>query len=162
MPEPIDVQAIAPTLGRIPSGLFILTARNGERETGMLASWVQQCSFDPPQISVCIRRDRDVIAWLTNGACFTVNLVGDWQNNFVSHFGKGFSLDQPAFTGLNVQRIEGESPILADALGFLLCRVAERTSAGDHDLFVGTVVGGKLTSADGRPWVHIRKNGLKY
>ena len=30
-------------LGRIPSGLFVLTLRHGGRETGMLASWVQQC-----------------------------------------------------------------------------------------------------------------------
>ena len=48
-------------LGRVPSGLFILTARHGHRETGMLASWVQQCSFDPPQLSLCLRRGRDMV-----------------------------------------------------------------------------------------------------
>ncbi len=88
--------------------------------------------------------------------------MGEGQNHFVSHFGKGFTLDQPAFTGLNVERIEGEAPILADALGHLLCRVVGSTQAGDHDLFIGSVVGGKVNNADARPWVHVRKNGLKY
>ncbi len=35
--------SLAAALGRIPSGLFVLTAGSGATETGMLASWVQQC-----------------------------------------------------------------------------------------------------------------------
>ena len=50
MGEPNDPEALAAALGRVPSGLVVLTARHGARETGMLASWVQQCSFDPPQV----------------------------------------------------------------------------------------------------------------
>jgi flavin reductase (DIM6/NTAB) family NADH-FMN oxidoreductase RutF len=157
-----DVQTLGMALGKVPSGLFILTAREGDRETGMLASWVQQCSFDPPQVSVCLHRDRDVIGWLSPGAAFAINLVGEGQSNLVSHFGKGFDLGQPAFNGLKVERLDGEAPVLADALGYLLCRVSGRYAAADHDIFVGTVVAGRLLQPDGRAWIHIRKNGLRY
>jgi flavin reductase (DIM6/NTAB) family NADH-FMN oxidoreductase RutF len=162
IPEGETLQALAQALGRVPSGLFVLTARQGQRETGMLASWVQQCSFDPPQVTVAVRPDRAVAAWLAPGAAFTLNQIGDGQNNFLSHFGKGFDLDEPAFGNLAVERPDGEGPVLAAALGHLLCRVAGRFKAGDHDLFVGTVVGGRLHQADGKPWVHVRKNGLRY
>jgi flavin reductase (DIM6/NTAB) family NADH-FMN oxidoreductase RutF len=162
MAESDDLQALALALGKVPSGLFILTARDGPRETGMLGSWVQQCSFDPPQLTVCIRRDRDVLRWLTTGAPFTLNQLGEGQANLISHFGKGFNLDEPAFTGLNVERHEVEAPILLDSLGYLLCRVASRIPTGDHEVFVGTVVGGKLLKADGRALIHIRKSGLRY
>jgi len=158
--DPTHLMAVA--LGRIPSGLFVLTACHGERETGMLASWVQQCSFDPPQVSVAVRGDRDLLAWLTPGSTFTLNQVGEGQNSLLGHFGKGFALDQHAFTGLNVDRRAGEGPILLDALGHLLCRVAGRFAAGDHEIVVGTVVGGRPNQADGKPWVHVRKNGLRY
>src|SRR4051812_19559627 len=119
MSGPADggVKGWTPVLGRLPSGLFILTARNGPCETGMLVSWVQQCSFEPPQVTVAVRLGRDVLAWLTGGACFTLNLLADGQNQFIGHFGKGFALDEPAFTGLNVERGEGKSPVLVDALG---------------------------------------------
>jgi flavin reductase (DIM6/NTAB) family NADH-FMN oxidoreductase RutF len=157
-----DLQGLAAALGRVPSGLFILTARQGERETGMLASWVQQCSFEPPQLSVAIRRDRDVTAWLADGAAFTLNLLAEGQTSLISHFGKGFALDEPAFTGLRVERPEGGAPVLADALGYLLCRVTGRFAAGDHDLFVAAVVGGRTLQPDGRPYVHVRKSGLRY
>ena len=57
--DPSD--ALAAALGRIPSGLFVLTATSGGAETGMLASWVQQCSFDPPQVTVAVNKERDVL-----------------------------------------------------------------------------------------------------
>lgn len=153
---------LAPALGRLPSGLCILTARKDDRETGMLVSWVQQCAFEPPQVTAAVRRGRDVLAWLEPGAAFTLNLIGEGQTNFLSHFGKGFALDQPAFHGLNVERPDGLAPILRDALGYLACRLATRIVTGDHELLVGVVEGGKLLQADGKPYVHVRKNGLRY
>jgi flavin reductase (DIM6/NTAB) family NADH-FMN oxidoreductase RutF len=163
MSDPADQKDMAQALGHVPSGLFILTARSGECDTGVLVSWVQQCSFQPPRVSVAIRPDREVLSWLIDGAPFTLNLLADGQAGLIGHFGKGFRLDQPAFTGLDVTRPDGCAPVLADAFGHLLCRVAGRLPAGDHDLLLGDVVGGRLHGGtDGRPYVHIRKNGLRY
>lgn len=161
-PDNGGLQETAAALGRVASGLYVLTARQGERETGMLASWVQQCSFEPLRVSVAVRPDRDVVAWLNQGAAFTLNLIGEGQTSLLSHFGKGFALDQPAFNGLEVERAGAEAPVLLAALGHLLCRVEGRYSAGDHDLFLGTVVGGRMHQADGKPMIHVRKSGLRY
>ena len=119
-----DMQQLAAALGRIPSGLFVLTATDGTRTTGVLVSWVQQCSFDPPRVTVCVRQGRDLLDWLGVGSAFTINLLGQGQKHFIGHFGKGFSLHEDAFAGLNVERPDGEAPILTDALGHLRCRVA--------------------------------------
>ena len=151
---------LAAALGRIPSGLFVLTARRGEAETGMLASWVQQCSFEPPRVSVAVARGREIGAWLTEGALFTLNVLDDTQTDMIVHFGRGFALDQPAFTGLETERGEG-GPVLTEALAFLECRVVSRYSVGDHDLLIGEVVRGRLLS-EGHPMVHIRKSGMHY
>jgi flavin reductase (DIM6/NTAB) family NADH-FMN oxidoreductase RutF len=156
------LQDLAPALGRLPSGLCILTARHGERETGMLVSWVQQCSFEPPQVTAAVRRGRDVLAWLEPGAAFTLNILAEGQTNLLSHFGKGFALDQPSFNGLKVERRDGLGPILSDAMGYLACKVSGRVGTGDHELVIGTVEGGKMLLAEGKPYVHVRKNGLRY
>jgi flavin reductase (DIM6/NTAB) family NADH-FMN oxidoreductase RutF len=148
-------------LGRIPSGLFVLTARRGEQETGMLASWVQQCSFEPPQISVAVKRGREVAAWLTEGAAFVLNVLDDSQTDVLIHFGKGFPLGEPAFDGLEVERTEGGVPVLSEALAYLDCRVVGRYPAGDHDLYIGRVVAGRMLG-EGHPMVHIRKSGFHY
>jgi flavin reductase (DIM6/NTAB) family NADH-FMN oxidoreductase RutF len=156
-----ELSDVALALGRVPSGLFVLTARDGHRETGMLVSWVQQCSFEPPQLSVCVRQGRDVLAWLGEGAAITVNVLAAGQKKFISHFGKGFALDEDAFVGLSLDRIPGEAPILTDALAHLRCRVVCRIDAADHLLLIARVVGGRLQHA-GEPHCHSRKSGLKY
>jgi len=148
-------------LGRIPSGLFVLTVRHRGAETGMLASWVQQCSFDPPQLSIAVNRERAVSAWLTEGATLGLCVLAEGQKSLVAHFGKGFDAGEPAFTGLHLHRPDGATPILTDALAYLVCRVTGRCPAGDHDLVIARVVGGKVQS-DGRPTVHIRRTGAHY
>lgn len=159
MSEPIAGWSAA--LGRVPSGLFIVTARQADAETGMLASWIQQCSFDPPLLSVAVRRDRAVADWLTPGAAFVVNILETDQTNLLIHFGKGFAPGQHAFVGLDVERRDGLPPILADALAFLACAVEQRFSTGDHELIVGRIQVGDMLQ-EGHPMIHVRKNGLRY
>jgi flavin reductase (DIM6/NTAB) family NADH-FMN oxidoreductase RutF len=152
---------LAAALGRIPSGLFILTACHGEAETGMLSSWVQQCSFDPPQLSVAVRRGREILTWLTPGTPFTINILDESQTDMIVHFGRGFSLGEPAFVGLDVERPNGAPPVLVEALAYLECRMVSQHPAGDHDLFIGRVIGGQILN-EGKPMVHVRKSGLHY
>jgi flavin reductase (DIM6/NTAB) family NADH-FMN oxidoreductase RutF len=148
-------------LGRIPSGIFILTCRNGRAETGLLSSWVQQCGFAPPLISVAVRGDRFLADWLADGAGFTLNILDDSQTDMIVHFGKGFQADEDAFARLEVNRDESVAPVLEEALAYLTCRVEARYTPGDHVLIIGRVVGGRMLN-DGHPMVHIRKNGLHY
>ena len=148
-------------LGRVPSGLFILTVGQGARATGMLASWVQQCSFDPPRVSAAFAKDRWVLDWLTDGAAFAVNVLPEGEKKLVAHFGKGFGPDESAFEGVEVVREGDAAPMLAAALAHLTCRVAHRYDAGDHILVIGTVEDGAVRG-DGRPATHVRKSGNNY
>jgi flavin reductase (DIM6/NTAB) family NADH-FMN oxidoreductase RutF len=151
----------AAAVGRVPSGLFILTARRGEVETGMLVSWVQQCSFEPLRVSVAVKHGREVLAWLTPGADFTLNVLDASETDMIVHFGRGFAIGEPAFTDLEVERPDGGAPVLSEALAYLECRVAERFDTGDHELLVADVVRGRVLG-EGQPMVHVRKSGLHY
>jgi flavin reductase (DIM6/NTAB) family NADH-FMN oxidoreductase RutF len=161
MHETDPQRQLASALGRVPSGLFILTIRHGQAETGMLASWVQQCSFSPPQISLAIKRDRPIAAWLTEGAAFTLNVLDQSQTDMVSHFGRGFALDQPAFTDLEIERPDGAAVVLSEALAYLTCCIVTRYAVGDHELYIAEVTGGRVLG-EGQPMVHVRKSGLHY
>jgi flavin reductase (DIM6/NTAB) family NADH-FMN oxidoreductase RutF len=151
---------LAAALGRVPSGLFVLTIRQDDAETGMLLSWVQQCSFDPPQVTLALKRGRWLGDLLTVSATFVLNLLDEAQTDMVAHFGKGFLKGEPAFTDVAVERINGQ-PVLTEALAYLECRVTARHPVGDHDLIIAQVVSGKMLN-DGQPMVHVRKSGLHY
>lgn len=160
--SPSETPPWAGALGRIPSGLFIVTVRHGEQETGMLASWVQQCSFDPPQVSVAVKNGRYLLDWLQVGAIFTVNVLPEGQKSLLAHFGKGFEPGESAFTGVAVERPEAGGVHLTEALACLdgrVVRIAE--TGGDHTLVIGQVLDGCVRQ-DGRPTVHVRRSGLHY
>jgi flavin reductase (DIM6/NTAB) family NADH-FMN oxidoreductase RutF len=161
MNETDPQKQLASALGRIPSGLFILSVLHDQTETGLLVSWVQQCSFAPPQISLAVRRGREIIGWLVEGATFTLNILDASQTDMVGHFGRGFALGEPAFVGLDIDRPDGGAPVLNEALAYLVCQVVTRYPAGDHDLLIAQVFRGRVLG-EGQPMVHVRKSGLHY
>lgn len=153
---------IGSALGRIPSGIFILTVRDGDNATGLLASWVMQSSFHPPMFTVAINKKRYITGWLGGGAQVGLNILRDDEKQMISHFGRGFEPGEPAFTGLDLLENDGGAPLLAEALAFLEGTVAGTLDAGgDHLVFAIAVRSGRLLE-DGTPMIHVRKNGMNY
>jgi flavin reductase (DIM6/NTAB) family NADH-FMN oxidoreductase RutF len=148
-------------LGRIPSGIFILTVGTGVRATGMLASWVMQAGFDPPMVTVAVRQGRYVGDWLAAGEPFVLNVVGESQKHLLKHFGKGFEPSEPAFAGLEVHETATGVPALADAVGHFACEAVSSVDSADHRIFLARVTAGAHTSEE-RPMVHIRTSGKHY
>jgi len=148
-------------LGRIPSGIFILSIRHREQETGMLASWVMQAGFDPPMVTVAVRQGRYVGQWIDEGAPFALNVLSDGQKDMLAHFGRGFEPGAPAFEGLQIDRSQRGVPLLAESLGYLECEATGSIESGDHRIFLAKVIDG-VSKADGAPMVHVRKSGSHY
>ncbi len=162
-PPPADAvtESVSSILGRIPSGIYVLTARSGEQETGMLASWVMQAGFEPPMVSVAVRKERYVADWLRAGLPFVLNVVPEGQRKTLRHFSRGFAPGEPAFEGIDVARTPQGLVVLGGAVGHLECEPAGCIDSADHHVFLARVTGGRLASED-RPMVHVRKNGLRY
>jgi flavin reductase (DIM6/NTAB) family NADH-FMN oxidoreductase RutF len=153
--------SMAQVLGRIPSGLFVLTTKRGKHETGMLASWVMQAGFEPPMVSVAVQQSRFVADWLSHGSPFVLNILSEKEKSLLRHFGRGFEPDQPAFDGLDIERCSRGVAVLLGTVGHLECVPVGRVDSGDHRVFVAEVVGGRLAASES-PVVHIRKSGLRY
>ncbi|MFP6770627.1 MAG: flavin reductase family protein [Planctomycetaceae bacterium] len=153
---------IAPILGRVPSGIFILTVRHEGQETGMLASWVMQAGFDPPTVTVAVKNGRYIADWLTASGSFALNVVAEDGQPLLAHFGRGFEPDEPAFEGVDIERVAEELPVLATGtVGYLLCQAGGHIDSDDHHIFLAEVVDGVLIS-DEPPMLHVRKSGAHY
>ncbi len=158
-------QSLGPVLGRIPSGVFILTAGDGqENTTGMLASWVMQASFNPPMVTVAVNQSRYLNQWFKDSSNLVLNLVGENQMNFLKQYGKGFEPDEPAFEGMETKLSESGLPVLTSAIGYMEGSIVNSISAGDHHIYLVEISRGELSTTDETPapMVHIRKNGFNY
>ena len=154
---------LAPVLGAIPSGLFIVTAKSASGQaTGMLASWVQQAGFDPPSLTVAVNSKRYLNDWLKASAKMALNLVGEGQTKFLKHFGRGFEPDQNAFEGISIAESRLGLPVLNDAVGYLEGTITAQMEAGDHIVYLLRIEFGDEQLSEVKPMVHIRKNGFGY
>ena len=162
-PAPASLDGFASALGRIPSGLFIVTWRVADADRGMLASWVMQAGFEPALVSVAVGTSRDLLGVIRAGGPFAVNVLAESQRSLLARFGKPPAAGEDPFAGLTVHRTPAGVAALAEAAAWLECRgVAEAAAAGaDH-----VIVLGRIEAAGGQPdvvpLVHLRRNGLKY
>jgi flavorubredoxin/flavin reductase (DIM6/NTAB) family NADH-FMN oxidoreductase RutF len=150
-------------LGRISSGLYILTARKGQVTSAMLASWVIQASLQPLGVAVAVAKDRAIESLLQVGDTFVLNVLaeGNYQR-LMKHFLKRFSPGADRFAGIATYDAGNGSPILAEALAYVECTVSHRLEASDHWIVYCTAETGRVSNPDGLTVVHHRKAGNHY
>lgn len=154
-------EKIGKALGRIPSGLAILTTQQNENKGAMLASWFQQCSFEPPMVSVAMKKGRAAEGVLQAAQKFVLNILHTNQKDMLAHFGKGFKPGQDPFVGVETETQVTGLPILKTCLCFLECQVKQIYEAGDHQIVLGEIVNAGAEE-EGQPMVHLRRNGFNY
>ena len=84
---------------------------------------------------------------------FAVNYLKDRQQNLAIHFGKQSGRDVDKFQKVPFIFDQTGAPILKDCLAYLDSRVCAELDSGDHTIFLGEVLSGKVLAAG---------NGLQY
>jgi len=141
---------VGKALGRIPSGVFIMSTGQNEQAIAMMASWVQQCSFTPPMVSVAVAREREIAKAVRESKSFTLHVLGEHDHAMMKKYARGIVHGQAALDGLD------------QALATLDCRLTHVCEfGGDHDLFIAEVTAGKLLR-EGKSFLHLRGNGFHY
>ncbi len=145
-------------LGRISSGLYIITAKKGDVTSAMLASWVSQASFMPLGLTIAVAKDRAIESLMQVGDRFVLNVLEEGNHlHLMKHFLKRFSPGADRFAGIKTQTAENGSPILTDALAYLECVVTTRMETSDHWIVYSTVDAGRVSKPESLTAVHHRK-----
>ncbi|MBH8564608.1 diflavin flavoprotein [Nostoc sp. CENA67] len=151
------------SLGRISSGLYIITAKKGEIQSAMLASWVTQASLNPLGVAIAVSKDRAIESLMHVGDRFVLNVLeeGNYQA-LMKHFLKRFTPGADRFAGVKTYPANNGSPILADALAYIECEITTRMDCGDHWVIYSTVQTGRVAKVNALTAVHHRKIGNHY
>lgn len=156
-----EVPETAVAVGKIPSGLFIVTAAQGDRKEGYLGSWIQQASFSPLLLNLAIRPGRPCYDLIHATGRLCINVVGHKNGGMMKPFWSPDSGTDP-FAGLEWSRTERGNIVLASALATLECELRSAVTPGDHELLFVEVVEGHMLQPDDKPLSHVRKSGLGY
>jgi flavorubredoxin/flavin reductase (DIM6/NTAB) family NADH-FMN oxidoreductase RutF len=148
-------------VGRILGSLSVVTAKQGDVSSAMLASWISQASFSPPGLTISVAKDRALEPLMHSGSPFAVNILAEGKE-LRKHFMKSYSPGQDRFAGIEVEEAANGAPVLSGALAYLECTVKDRMEVGDHWLVYATVNDGKVLNQDAVTAVHYRKSGNHY
>src|SRR5207248_1846356 len=92
--------SIGKALGKVPSGVYILTATHGGRSTALLASWVQQAAFDPPAVSIALAKDRPVRTMIDGGGVFALSVLAKDDIQLMKKYARGIPEGDDPFAGV--------------------------------------------------------------
>jgi flavin reductase (DIM6/NTAB) family NADH-FMN oxidoreductase RutF len=153
-------QRVGPALGKIASGLYVITAQVNGAPVGMLCSFVEQAGFAPPMISLAIAPERPITPALEGAGVFGLHILGKENRALMKSFARGGTPE--SFAAHELVANDHGVPQFAEAWAFLVGQVRGHVPSGDHILYVAEILEGALQQAGGEPMIRIRANGFGY
>jgi flavin reductase (DIM6/NTAB) family NADH-FMN oxidoreductase RutF len=149
----MDIEGVNGVFQQLDRELWVITAADGARHGGLIATSLAQASIAPelPRIRISLAHRHHTCELVKASSTFAAHLITEDQLELVWRFGLQHGHDADKLAGLHVSasRHTG-SPLLNDALAWLDCRVEATLDAGDRLVFLAEVVDGGM-NREGRP-----------
>jgi flavin reductase (DIM6/NTAB) family NADH-FMN oxidoreductase RutF len=129
-------------LWTMPSGLYIVGSRAGDRRNGMTCNWVTQLGFDPKLLGVSVEKDAVTHELISEGRAFAMNIIDREDRAIIRKFTKPVEVDAEARTLNGFPFHDGVSgaPVLDQAVAYVDCTLHASADVGSHTLFIGEIV----------------------
>lgn len=131
-------------MGCFATGVTIVTT-DSDPPTGLTANSVTSLSLDPPLVLFAVDKKASSLEAFKETQRFAISILTAEQQDISNRFATPGPKD---FSDLSIKTAETGSPILADSLAWVDCKVVDILPGGDHDIFVGEVVAGDAKEGD--------------
>jgi len=139
---------LAQALASLTTGIYVLTARSGDRQHGMSSSWATQVSGEPILLMVAVDKKHLTHHMILESGAFALNIVGVQSKHLEDYFYSSASRQPDNLTAFALEAGATGAPLLKDALAALDCRLVSTCEGGDHTLFIGEVVEARARGED--------------
>ena len=137
----MDNEAKKTVLNRFPYGLYAITVSHGGNDHAMTANWVMQAAFEPPMVVTAVENGSKTIEMIRDSRHFAVNVLQEGQRDLAAKLGRTSEQAPQKLKGIKTKPAPGaNTPVLADCLGWVECRLITTLPAGDHTLVLGEVI----------------------
>ncbi len=134
---------------KLSYGLFILTARDGEKDNGCIINTAIQAAAEPNQLSISVNKANYTHDMIKKTGEFTVSIISQAANfDLFRHFGFQSGRDVNKFENFKGCS-RGNNSILYITEGtnaYISVKVTKTEDLGSHTMFIGTVTDMKVLS----------------
>ena len=149
---------------KLSYGLFILTAREGEKDNGCVINTAIQAASTPNQISVCVNKANFTHDMIMRTGAFTVSVISQKAGfDLFRHFGFQSGKDVNKFADFKDCK-RGENGIFYITQGtnaFISIKVEKTEDLGSHTMFVGEITDMEVLSDDTSATYEYYMNNIK-
>jgi flavin reductase (DIM6/NTAB) family NADH-FMN oxidoreductase RutF len=151
-------------LWTMPSGLFVVGSRAGERRNLMTANWVTQVSFDPKLLGVGVEKPALTHELISEGRVFSVNTIDREDRAIVRKFTKPVDVDLDAQTANGFAFHAGPTgaPVLDQAPAWFDCELRQAIEVGDTTFFIGEIVACGFQRPEDTPVLRMEDTRMNY
>ena len=133
-------------------GLFVLSARQGDKDNGCITNTAIQVTTDPNRIVIAVNKSNYTHDMVKETGRFTVSVLSEEAKfELFKRFGFQSGRDVDKFAGFEAhvkKDAEGIPYVTQGTNAWLSCKVVSATDLGSHTLFLADVLdGGTLSSA---------------
>ena len=151
-------------LWTLPSGLYVVGSRAGDRRNAMTLNLAMQVSTDPKLMGIAVLNEALTHALITEGRVFSLCIIEREDRAIVRKFTKPVEVDTAARTLNGFAFHDGRTgaPILDQAAAWIECELRQTVPVGDHTLFLGEVVDAGFNKAEDTPVLRMEDTRMNY
>jgi flavin reductase (DIM6/NTAB) family NADH-FMN oxidoreductase RutF len=121
----------------LTNGMYVLTARSGEKYGAATITWVSQASFKPPLLMAALRKDGSVFQCLTESGSGVLHILATDQKDIAQKFFSPTKFENDLINGEPYIRGKNAAPVLTNLPAYIECSVVEvNERLGDHALVI--------------------------
>ena len=136
-PPPIDTAELRAAMGRFPTGVAVVSAQTDEGPAGLAVNSVASLSLDPPLMLVCLDRGSRTLRAVESAGRFGINVLGAGAEPVARSFARKVPVPEK-WDGVEWATEDGV-PHLDAAIVFIVCRMRDVVSGGDHVIVTGEI-----------------------
>jgi flavin reductase (DIM6/NTAB) family NADH-FMN oxidoreductase RutF len=151
-------------LWSMPSGLYVVGTRAGDRRNAMTLNWTTQVGSDPKLLGIGVEKHAFTHELITEGRVFTLNLVDREDRAIVRKFTKPVEVDVEGRTLNGFPFHDGVTgaPILDQAVAYVECELRHELDTGEHTFFVGEIVMSAFQKDEETPVLRMEDTRMNY
>ncbi|MFF8958768.1 flavin reductase family protein [Streptomyces sp. NPDC014894] len=135
---PVVAAELRRVLGHFPTGVAVVTARDGDGPAGFACQSFSSLSLDPPLAVFMVGRASATWPRIARAGSFCANVLGEEQEALCRRFAVS-GADKFAGVAHGPAPVTG-SPLLAGAPAWADCEIQAVHTGGDHLIVVGRIV----------------------
>ncbi|MDD5823095.1 MAG: flavin reductase [Firmicutes bacterium] len=149
---------------KLSYGLFVLTAKEGDKDNGCIINTAIQAASTPNQISICVNKDNYTHDMIVRTGEFTVSTISQKASfDLFKHFGFQTGREVDKFADFTACR-RGSNGIMIITEGtnaYISVKVDKTVDLGSHTMFIGEVTDMEVLSDDSSATYEYYMNNIK-